>query len=109
VDDSLARFFDFTTRLTRSVRFAGVKLGVLYTMDERPEVLGLRAELVSEIDTPAVRRFQAGGVGAFSAVDPSPQAMESLVRQLADGYIRGFVEVINERPIVLPARQSPLP
>lgn len=107
MDDSLARFLDFTTRLTRSVRFAGVKLGVLYTMDEIPEVLGLRAELVSQIDEPGVRRFQAGGVGAFSAVDPSPQAMESLVRQLADGHLREFVEVIDGRPIALSSRQAP--
>lgn len=102
MDDSLARFLDFTTRLTRSVRFAGVKLGVLYTMDEIPEILGLRAELVAEeIDTAGVRRFQAGGVGAFSAVDRSLLAMESLVQQLANGHVREFVEVIHERPITL--------
>lgn len=104
MDDSLARFLDFTTRLTRSVRFAGVKLGVLYTMDETPEVLGLRAELVSEIDQGDVRRFHAGGVGAFSAVDPSLRAMESLVKQLADGHVREFVEVIHEQPRLLKAQ-----
>lgn len=104
MDDSLARFLDFTTRLTRSVRFAGVKLGVLYTMDETPEVLGLRAELVSEIDQGGVRRFHAGGVGAFSAVDPSLRAMESLVKQLADGHVREFVEAIHERPLALSVR-----
>lgn len=103
MNDSLARFLDFTTRLTQTVRFAGVRLGVLYTMDENPEVLGLRAELVSESEPPGVERFQAGGVGAFQAVDPSPRAMHALVQQLDAGHVQDFVERIHERPIAFPA------
>jgi predicted ATPase len=106
VNESLARFLDFTTRLTQTVRFAGVRLGVVYTMDENPEVLGLRAELVSESEAPGIERFQAGGVGAFRAVDPSPQAMDMLVQQLADGHLQEFVERIHERPIALPWSDS---
>jgi predicted ATPase len=102
VHDSLARFLDFTNRLTQTVRFAGVRLGVLYTMDENPEVLGLRAELVSESEAPDIDRFQAGGVGAFNAVDPSPQAMDALVQQLDTQHLLVFVESIHERPIALP-------
>lgn len=104
VNDSLERFLDFTTRLTASVRFAGVRLGVLYTMDEAPRVLGLRAELVSESEARAVERFQAGGVGAFTAVDPSPQAMHALAQQLEARHLQEFVERIYERPIALPSK-----